>query len=54
MELLTPSIGLVFWMSLAFLIVLFILRKYAWSGILKALKDREDFIIRLLKDPEYL
>jgi F-type H+-transporting ATPase subunit b len=52
MELLTPSIGLVFWMSVAFLIVLFILRKYAWSGILKALKDREDFIERSLKSAE--
>ncbi len=52
MELLTPSIGLVFWMSLAFLIVLFILRKFAWSGILKALKDREDFIERSLKSAE--
>lgn len=52
MELLTPNIGLVFWMSLAFLIVLFILRKFAWSGILKALKDREDFIDRSLKSAE--
>ena len=52
MELLTPNIGLVFWMSLAFLIVLFVLRKFAWSGILKALKDREDFIDRSLKSAE--
>ena len=52
MELLTPNIGLVFWMSLAFLIVLFVLRKFAWSGILKALKDREDFIERSLKSAE--
>ena len=52
MELLTPNIGLVFWMSLAFLIVLFVLRKFAWSGILKSLKDREDFIERSLKSAE--
>ena len=52
MELLTPNIGLVFWMSLAFLIVLFILKKFAWSGILKALKDREDFIDRSIKSAE--
>ena len=52
MDLLTPSIGLLFWMSLAFLIVLFLLKKFAWSGILKALKDREDFIERSLKSAE--
>ena len=52
MELLTPNIGLVFWMSLAFLIVLFVLRKFAWSGILKALKEREEFIERSLKSAE--
>lgn len=52
MELLTPNIGLVFWMSLAFLVVLFLLKKFAWSGILQALKDREDFIEKSLKSAE--
>ncbi|MDB4173889.1 F0F1 ATP synthase subunit B [Bacteroidia bacterium] len=52
MELLTPNIGLVFWMSLAFLVVLFVLRKFAWSGIISALKEREDFIERSLKSAE--
>ena len=52
MELLTPSLGLLFWMSLAFIIVLVLLKKFAWSGILKALKDREDFIERSLKSAE--
>jgi F-type H+-transporting ATPase subunit b len=52
MELLTPSLGLLFWMSLAFIIVLVLLKKFAWSGILKALKDREDFIELSLKSAE--
>ena len=33
--------GLVFWMTVSFLIVMFILKKYAWGPILNALKDRE-------------
>jgi F-type H+-transporting ATPase subunit b len=41
MELLTPSFGLIFWTFLAFLIVFFILKKFAWKPILKALNDRE-------------
>lgn len=41
MQLLTPGLGLIFWTLLAFLVVLFILGKFAWGPILKALKDRE-------------
>ena len=41
MELLTPSFGLIIWTLLAFIIVFFILKKFAWTPILKALKDRE-------------
>ena len=44
MELVTPGIGLLFWMLLSFSIVLFILKKFAWKPILKTLKDREDSI----------
>jgi len=44
MELVTPGIGLLFWMLLSFSIVLFILKKFAWKPILKSLKDREDSI----------
>jgi F-type H+-transporting ATPase subunit b len=39
-------------MSLAVIIVLVLLKKFAWSGILKALKDREDFIELSLKSAE--
>ncbi len=41
MELLTPEFGLFFWTLLAFLVVLFILRKFAWKPILNALNERE-------------
>lgn len=41
MELVTPEIGLVVWTTLSFLIFLFLLAKFAWKPILKAVKDRE-------------
>ena len=44
--------GMLIWMSIAFLVVLFLMRKFAWSGILKSLKDREEFIDRSLKSAE--
>jgi F-type H+-transporting ATPase subunit b len=40
MELVSPGIGLIFWMTLAFLAVLYILGKYAWKPIMNALKER--------------
>lgn len=49
MELVTPSIGLIFWMTLAFLGLLFILTKFAWKPILKMVKDREHSIEEALK-----
>lgn len=50
MELLTPSPGLVFWTSFTFIILLIILRKYAWPSILRALKVREETISYALED----
>ncbi len=44
MELLTPEIGLFIWTLVAFLLVLFILRKFAWKPILKTLNERESGI----------
>ena len=41
MELVTPGIGLIFWMTLTFLILLWILGKFAWKPILSMLKERE-------------
>jgi F-type H+-transporting ATPase subunit b len=44
MDLLLPHLGLIVWTLLAFLIVLFILKKFAWTPILKGLNDRESSI----------
>lgn len=44
MELVKPEFGLVFWMTLSFLIVVFILSKFAWKPILNSLKERETSI----------
>jgi F-type H+-transporting ATPase subunit b len=42
--LITPEIGLMFWTLVTFLILLVLLRKYAWGPILKAMNAREDGI----------
>lgn len=44
MDLVLPSFGLIFWMTITFLIVFLLLRKMAWKPILKALGDREKSI----------
>ncbi|GAB3202818.1 F-type H+-transporting ATPase subunit b [Pontibacter aydingkolensis] len=41
MQLVTPGIGLIFWQLVTFLIVLFLLAKFAWKPIMKALHERE-------------
>jgi len=41
MGLLNPEIGLLIWTLIAFLIVFFILKKFAWKPILASLKERE-------------
>lgn len=42
--LLSPSYGLIVWTLVAFLTVLFLLKKFAWKPILASLKEREDSI----------
>jgi F-type H+-transporting ATPase subunit b len=44
MELFTPESGLILWMLLVFLTVLFVLGKFAWPAITKAIADREKYI----------
>ncbi len=44
MELVKPDFGLVFWMTVSFLIVVFLMRKFAWGPILTSLKERETSI----------
>lgn len=52
MDLLTPSFGLLIWTLLSFLIVFFILKKFAWPAIVKGLKDREHSIADSLATAE--
>lgn len=44
MNLVTPEFGLLFWQLLIFTTVLFILAKFAWKPIVKALEERENVI----------
>ncbi|MCB0458241.1 MAG: F0F1 ATP synthase subunit B [Flavobacteriaceae bacterium] len=44
MELITPEFGLIFWTGISFLILLFILKKFAWKPILNSVNDREQSI----------
>jgi len=41
MEIVSPGIGLIIWMTISFAALIFILRRYAWKPILKSLHDRE-------------
>lgn len=44
MELVTPGFGLFFWMLISFLLVVLVLKKFAWKPILSALREREKAI----------
>ena len=52
MDLVRPEIGTIFWMTIVFLSILFILGKFAWGPIMKSLKEREDTIADALKSAE--
>jgi F-type H+-transporting ATPase subunit b len=52
MDLVIPSIGLIFWTSLVFIILLFLLGKFAWKPILKSVKERETKIETALEASE--
>ncbi len=46
------SVGLFFWQTLLFLVLLFVLRKYAWKPILNAVEGREEGIKEALDAAE--
>ena len=52
MELVTPSIGLVFWTGISFICLLILLRKFAWKPILGAIHEREQSIDEALNKAE--
>lgn len=52
MKLLTPEFGLLIWTLLAFLVVFFILGKFAWPAIIRGLRERENSITSSLETAE--
>ena len=52
MGLVMPDFGLFFWMLVTFSLLLWILKRFAWGPILKALSDRENLIKESLKSAE--
>ncbi len=52
MDLVNPGFGLVFWTAITFLILLWILRKFAWKPILGAVSEREESIKSALDSAE--
>ncbi|MGB0165852.1 MAG: F0F1 ATP synthase subunit B [Luteibaculum sp.] len=52
MNLVTPDIGLALWTGLAFLILLVLLRVFAWRPILDAVRQREESISSALSAAE--
>jgi F-type H+-transporting ATPase subunit b len=52
MELLVPEIGLVILQTIAFLLLMFLLAKFAWKPVLAAIKEREQSIDESLNKAE--
>lgn len=52
MDLLTPGVGLIFWTTLSFIILLILLSKFAWKPILSMVKEREASIADSLNAAE--
>lgn len=51
-NLLSPNAGLVFWITITFVILLILLSKFAWKPIIKALGEREETISSSLQRAE--
>ena len=49
-SILSPDLGLLFWMLLAFLIVFFLLKKFGFSIIVNMVEERKNFIDESLKN----
>jgi len=52
MELVSPGIGLIFWMTLAFGLLLFILGKFVWPPVMRSIHEREDAIENALHEAD--
>lgn len=51
-SLIEPGVGLIFWTTITFVLLLFLLGKFAWKPILSAIKTREEDIDKALKSAE--
>ena len=49
MQLVTPGIGLIFWMLVSFSLVMLILKAFAWTPIMKGIHQREETIEKALE-----
>lgn len=52
MDLFNPSIGLVIWSSIVFLILFFVLAKFGWGPVMAGIKEREQSIEDALNKAE--
>jgi len=52
MDLVTPDIGLIFWTTVSFAILYFVLSKFAWKPILGAVNERQESIKDALSSAE--
>jgi len=52
MELVTPAIGLIFWTAVVFILLVILLKKFAWKPILTAIDKRNESIENALKAAE--
>ncbi|QYA24913.1 F0F1 ATP synthase subunit B [Gramella sp. MT6] len=52
MDLITPEIGLFFWQTIVFLVLLFLMAKFAWKPILNSVRNREQSINDALASAE--
>ena len=52
MDLITPEFGLFFWQTIVFLVLIFLMSKFAWKPILGAVRTREESINDALASAE--
>ncbi len=51
-SLLSPNVGLMFWITITFLLLMFVLRRFAWGPITSALTTREQRIEESIRSAE--
>lgn len=52
MDLITPEFGLFFWQTIVFLVLMFVMAKFAWKPILNSVRNREKSINDALASAE--